>query len=791
MAFLDNIKSKFSKTDSNQDGNSGINGVPESIPGKPKRIQKFKMQEVFRESVKEYALGEMAKNDPFIAKYDGQKCYGALLYKVGQVGLLDKTNKNNEAIGSFIEVVNGGSIKVYITEEMYLHEEILLIPDKDTFYRMNEYGFLRNAEFDLVFVMGDELLDVEKKITLANVKEIFDMGTTISGFLNVKDLKELDSEEHQKEESVVSEVSDFVPEIKDVDEEVSDHVELVDNSLINEDEWVEEDELAFEDEIVDEESTEEDKEVKSTVATDEQRVKEMDAYLRSEYGDALVEQAYQTLPDDGEVNQEQLEEILEQLQKKASEKEKADNEDVTDEDIEVISKKSKEVQELEEDEEEEPFELDVEFEDASKVFEDVKKVFHSDDISLEISDYQFLTEVLSVYQPKLLDENRQEGLLNNEINEKCKIINHEMKTVFTDHIKQLHERYNLLLDESFDDIVAQIDYKDENSKWYEDYKVLNEKKEADMAQMPEQVDIVFERYETDYLTKKEEYAKNAYAKAELEFDKEHGLTKDIIQNRIEQAYISKVDVKYTEEFDKLYKERKRIAQEKIDIAISHIINEEIKPMFEQFKKEEEELFKVRSAEIEAFLDNHRKDEMARMQIVEKEMEENNKADVVRKGFLKEIDNMKSDFEKQIEQIKNDYENLKMSKEFLEQVKDREFATQVALSSGELEKAQIIITDLRKEIVNEKKNATKVIQEATERSEKIAREFELKYEKEKAKNKATKTAITVFVAFIMFIVLVVAGYVLLYSFSSANQHNGIISDLVYFDIDLSYFYKLLC
>ncbi len=781
MAFLDNIKSKFSKTSLEQ---SDV--VPESIPGKPKRVQKFKMQEVFRESVKEYALGEMAKNDPFIAKYDGQKCYGALLYKVGQAGLLDKTNKNNEAIGSFIEVVNGGSIKVYITEEMYLHEEILLIPDKDTLYRMNEYGFLRNAEFDLVFVMGDELLDVEKKITLANVNEIFDSGISISKFLGVTDLKELDS----KEEQVESEVSNFVPEIKDVDEEVSDHVELVDNSLINEDEWVEEDELAFEDDIVNEEPIEEEKEVKSTVATDEQRVKEMDVYLRSEYGDALVEQAYQSLPDDGEVNQEQLEEILEQLQKNVAENQE-DEEDVTDEDIKVISKKSKEVQELEEDEEEEPFELDVEFEDASKVFEDVKKVFHSDDISLEISDYQFLTEVLSVYQPKLLDENRQDGLLNNEINEKCKIINHEMKSVFTDHIKQLHERYNLLLDESFDDIVSQIDYKDENSKWYEDYKVLNEKKEADMAQMPEQVDIAFERYESDYLAKKEEYAKNAYAKAELEFDKEHGLTKDIIQNRIEQAYISKVDVKYTEEFDKLYKERKRIAQEKIDIAINHIINEEIKPMFEQFKKEEEELFKVRSAEIEAFLDNHRKDEMARMQIVEKEMEENNKADTVRQGFLKEIDNMKSDFEKQIEQIKKDYENLKMSKEFLEQAKDREFATQVALSSGELEKAQIIINDLRKEIVNEKKMTTKTIQEATERSENIAREFELKYEKEKAKNKATKTAITVFVAFVMFIVLVVAGYVLLYSFSSVNQHNSIMSDLVYSDIDLSSFYKLLC
>lgn len=785
MTFLDNIKSKFSKTSSEQ---SDV--VPESIPGKPKRVQKFKMQEVFRESVKEYALGEMAKNDPFIAKYDGQKCYGALLYKVGQAGLLDKTNKNNEAIGSFIEVVNGGSINVYITEEMYLHEEILLIPDKDTLYRMNEYGFLRNTEFDLVFVMGDELLDVEKKITLANVKEIFDSGISISKFLGVTNLKELDSKEEQKEEPIVEEVSNFVTEIKDVDEEVSDHVELVDNSLINEDEWVEEDELAFEDDTVNEELTEEDKEVKSTVATDEQRVKEMDAYLRSEYGDDLVEQAYQSLPDDGEINQEQLEEILEQLQKNVAEKQE-DKEDVTDEDIKIISKKSKEVQELEEDEEEEPFELDVEFEDASKVFEDVKKVFHSYDISLEISDYQFLTEVLSVYQPKLLDENRQDGLLNNEINEKCKIINHEMKSVFTDHIKQLHERYNLLLDESFDDIVAQIDYKDENSKWYEDYKVLNEKKEADMAQMPEQVDIAFERYESDYLSKKEEYAKNAYTKAELEFDKEHGLTKDIIQNRIEQAYISKVDVKYTEEFDKLYKERKRIAQEKIDIAISHIINEEIKPMFEQFKKEEEELFKVRSAEIEAFLDNHRKDEMARMQIVEKEMEENNKADTVRQGFLKEIDNMKADFEKQIEQIKKDYENLKMSKEFLEQAKDREFATQVALSSGELEKAQIIINDLRKEIVNEKKMTTKTIQEATERSEKIAREFELKYEKEKAKNKATKTAITVFVAFVMFIVLVVAGYVLLYSFSSANQHNSIMSDLVYSDIDLSYFYKLLC
>ena len=785
MTFLDNIKSKFSKTSSEQ---SDV--VPESIPGKPKRLQKFKMQEVFRESVKEYALSEMAKNDPFIAKYDGQKCYGALLYKVGQAGLLDKTNKNNETIGSFIEVVNGGSIKVYITEEMYLYEEILLIPDKDTLYRMNEYGFLRNVEFDLVFVMGDELLDVEKKITLANVKEIFDSGISISKFLGITDLKELDSKEEQKEEQVINEVSEFVPEIKDVDEEVSDHVELVDNSLINEDEWVEEDELAFEDDTVNEELTEEEKEVKSTVATDEQRVKEMDAYLRSEYGDALVEQAYQSLPDGGEVNQEQLEEILEQLQKHVAEKQEED-EDVTDEDIKVISKKSKEVQELEEDEEEEPFELDVEFEDASKVFEDAKKVFHSDDISLEISDYQFLTEVLSVYQPKLLDENRQEGLLNNEINEKCKIINHEMKSVFTDHIKQLHERYNLLLDESFDDIVSQIDYKDENSKWYEDYKVLNEKKEADMAQMPEQVDIAFERYESDYLAKKEEYAKNAYAKAELEFDKEHGLTKDIIQNRIEQAYISKVDVKYTEEFDKLYKERKRIAQEKIDIAINYIINEEIKPMFEQFKKEEEELFKVRSAEIEAFLDNHRKDEMARMQIVEKEMEENNKADMVKQGFLKEIDNMKADFEKQIEQIKKDYENLKMSKEFLEQAKDREFATQVALSSGELEKAQIIINDLRKEIVNEKKMTTNTIQEATERSEKIAREFELKYEKEKAKNKATKTAITVFVAFVMFIVLVVAGYVLLYSFSSANQHNSIMSDLVYSDIDLSSFYKLLC
>lgn len=808
MSFFNDIKSRFLKP-KETDGVSSNEEVSGEPKAQVKAVLKFKMGDVFNESVKEYAMGAFAKNEPFIADYYKQKAYGGLLLEVGEIGILDKKNKTDEAIGNFIEVVRGGSIKTYTTPELFLHEEIILIPDKDSLVRMQEYSFLRKAEFPLVFIQDNQLLDTEKKIMLKDVKSIFDNNSNVSAFLGIENLSELEEAEKAKEKETQGEEAKI--EIKDVDEEVQENRDLIAENL-DDNEWVEDDEdLPFADkddekqEVNKTEEPEKPKEQKQEKST-ANLLNDVEHNLREKFGDELVDKAFRELDSTkGELTPEVLEKTLEKLYNdhiKSTQvtKEPAEGEEkeakVTDETKALDNKDDKNDDEEdddnddeEEDDDDDDFEIDVEVEDAANVLENVKKVFHSDNISLEISDYQFITEILSVYKPLTLQTDREKGLLNDELNERCKLINSEMKELFISHIKRLHEKYNTLLDQVFEDITGQIDYTVDSNPWHEKYKELIEKKEMDMAQMPEQTAVAFERYETDYASKKEEYAKSAYDRAILEYDKEHGFTREVIQGKIDQEYTSRIDAKYNEQFAKLHNERKAIAQQKIDIAIKSIIENEIKPVFEQFKEEDLKLFNERKKELESFLNEHREQEMARIQIAKREMDEESKADKVRKEFITRINHMKDDFARQISELEQSYNNLKTSKEFLDQAKDRDFAAQVAISIGDLEKANMRIEDLNKQVLEEKRQSTRQVQEAIDKYEKYLREMELNYEREKAKNKATRTAIMVVIVLFMFIMLVAAGYVLLYSFRSDNS--APFNDSVAFMMNTLQYHTMLC
>lgn len=155
---------------------------------KPRKSNEL-LSSVIRESTPGAALDLVRRNEKFLVE-GGQK--GAIiLLEADEIGGLSQKNRKDEDKGSIIELINGDLISTLATEQMLADNVFGIIPLPETLQRMFEYKILIEASYTWALVdLGSEDLviseaPVEKGsgqsgTTYAEVRRISEGGLSIS-----------------------------------------------------------------------------------------------------------------------------------------------------------------------------------------------------------------------------------------------------------------------------------------------------------------------------------------------------------------------------------------------------------------------------------------------------------------------------------------------------------------------------------------------------------------------------------------------------------------------------------
>lgn len=550
---------------------------------------------VVDESVPERALELFKTNDAFIIEVDGEDKYAGLLLDTETIGGFGRKAVNDEDKGSILEMIHNNQLSVYATPELLAEEKLIIIPTDDTLANMEEYGILTGAQYVIALVAGDG--SVEATDVAMTYEEACDISTGdayITDFVGGE-------EEQQDDMSDLDEPEDESVEDDESEENADDEPE---------DDFESEDEPEVDDEFDPEDSEYEEPEVPF--------IKDEDEALHDEDDEE----------DDGSIENDEIE----------SEQE----DDVESDEPEV-------------EQEPESDELTPEVED--KFDETIIRRFFSDELGLEVSTEAFDSQFLhgNPYIP--FDENRSEGWLNNQLNEMSRDANIDMKRLHEANIFELRSKFYNLLSLHAERIQKDFDINDTNTEFGQIMRDMDLSYQSALDGVEAKVAAKTDELNRAYNEAKEAFVNDARAAAEKQYRERHGRQHEADVNAIPAAIKSEIEASRETGKREFMKDRKAKAARQMDLGVSLIL-QDISREYQKRLADESALCHEWRERINTFLDNNRKDDIARTKALAEELAQQEKADKVLAEYTEKLRAKDAEFEAHTRMLEQEVANDK-------------------------------------------------------------------------------------------------------------------------------------
>lgn len=569
--------------------------VETSNPKRKAKKKKDGMVMLFQESVLETAVEEFKANEAFIVEKDGEEVFVGMHLNADAVGGLGKKSKKDEAKGQFIEVVRSGLIKTYMPSDFIENDEMVIIPDLATLSAMDEFMMLVDAEYTICYVHNDGSVDkTDTAITYEKMVSVADGTVDILDLLFDAGESWVDADDDSQDEIGTTEISDT--DEPDVYDEIEDETvgELEDDAS---------DEI--EDEIVSEDAP------------------DLDLDDESDFED-IPEDAYDdVLPEDMPADDIDFDESVPD----------------EDEDIEI-----------------EPEPEDDMVISEEEMDEAIVRRFYSDDLGLEVSTEAFDAQFLHTNPYIPFDENRGDGWLNQYLNQMSKDANIEMRRLHQQNLFEMREMFYQLISKHSETIQHELDAENPETLYGQMFDAIKEKRVHARDSVDGKVSNRRVAIEADWNEKLAKVGEDAKRAAEQQYRERFGRQHDEAIYRIEPDIRSQIDADYDKSVREMHAKRRNDASKRMDYGITETLAEVSKLYMERLSQETEE-YKAWRKRMNDFLDDNRKDEIARDQALAEELAQKNKADKVLEEYTAKLAEQTEDFEAKKQSMKAEIEAM--------------------------------------------------------------------------------------------------------------------------------------
>lgn len=565
---------------------------------KKKKRAKDSMAGLISESVTESAVETMKANTNFVVQKDGEDVFVGMLLKAADIGGLDKKAMRDEDKGSIVELINSGSIAVYVPADLLEAEELVIIPNTNTLAAMDEFPLLTDAPYETVIVNEEgEIERLGFPITYEQASGIATGDDDVYGLLadNGVEWAQMDEPEDDVEDNAsdADETQVIDPDDGDgTDDVIDDEGEVIDeNDFTDEvpsgDGFDDESENDVADEPVEDDATESD-----------------------------------AVADDGDAED-------------AAEPDGTDDEETEEDEGPVV--------------------------DEEQVRQAVKFRFYSDELGLEVDgspfDAQFMAE--NPYVP--FNESRGEGWLNQYLNEMSRDANMFMRRLHQQNLLQLREKYYSLISMHCEKIQRDLDTSDPTTQYGRMSAAIAQHYVESKAGMADIVGRRRDELTKAWDSMLEQVGEDAAHAAKQQYRERYGRQHSDEMMRVETDTANRIEADRQSSIRDMNVERRDEAKRLLDYGIIETLktlSEEYTTMLADEKVQYDEW----RNRINTFLDEHRKDDVAHDKALAEELAQGEKADRVMKEYTERLAAEKAGFEQRRVEMQADIEHIKRDNE---------------------------------------------------------------------------------------------------------------------------------
>ena len=613
--------------------------------------KKDTMDGVLQTTVLETVLNDFHKLKIAQIQYMDDDMFIGLLLRAEDIGGINR--KSPKDVSEMIQLISGGDIKAYISDELLKREEILLVPDAETWENIGEYKFMREAKYTIQ-ILDEEgtIYDTEQLVTFSDVEY------AIKNQKKLEDLiKEMPSESDQKEHEDIEESQNDVPE--EAEEEDNTEVETS---------------APMEGDMTDD--TEEDlNEIPDDIEEEEIEDSEEEPHFDSEEDNMVFL--------DDEPEQIQVPEGM-QFASVSDVMDEISEEDSFSDDIED------ENDDFSYDmpdgwDENENIDYDIEYEDNIEEEEEVEvseeeventvfRKFYSDELGLEISMSPFYSEFVNKSDIIPFKTDRPAGWMNEQLNEKSIQYNQEIEQMHQMNVSKLRILYTKLMQETVDKIRLEVDINTTSNFYGQKYNELLVKKgnyDID-GEIEAYKEKLVKDWEEKLIQVGQDAANVAIQKYKEKYERQH---EDDLYTA--DTYLrDKLDNEFQDMLRDLNNKRKMKAQEMLERYTDSVL----KAVADEYLgMQDKEIIRIKEIqqEIDKFVDDHRKEDIAMAEVRKNEQRYKERLEEQMAIHRNEIENYKRQLEEREKHYRAELEQFETTHKRVMTEKETEYNTEVS------------------------------------------------------------------------------------------------------------------
>lgn len=634
--------------------NDTVSNEKTSIFGRKKKENEVQEAQVTRpseslasvlfESVPAASLDIIRANEKFHVKSRSNysmQCYLVMTLYVNDIGGLNKHMRGDQDKGQFIECINGGNIEVHVSEQDLMNGIINIIPTEKTLRSMSEFLFLadsnrfKNFVPTLVFVDNNGNMNF---VAIQNATVDFDWFVRIykgvSGLI-VDDAVDAIIEEFQAGRSTVGDSQD-----------VESVAETSENEVVSSD-------------AVEESASEESEEQEeSSIA---QEVFGEDALDESVDDDYDEEESY-----DEEIPYDSSDEDEDEVVEQDDEKEDVQSENAQS-DVETVEcpncgelmnpyercdfcgfgfESDEQRQTYLHGNSNEPYQEEAQIVEGEEMpveslTDAIERKFYASGLDLCISDQPFRAHYMSGNEYVPIPEDRGDGWLDNYVTQMVKNANAELKRLHESNLFLSRERYMEIMTNECEAIAKEFDIEDTSTIWSKAKNEAIQEAQNRKNGLDECVSNRRSEMQKRWDAELEEIVNSAAAAARRNYLDKHSREHENDLRNVETQLREQIDIDYQHTLKELNIKRHDEASHKLNIAVTQTIltvGEAYAKMLEEEEKRRQELM----TGIYTYLDDHRKEDAARINVLDERQKQLQEAEKVQMQYEQRIAAMKAE-----------------------------------------------------------------------------------------------------------------------------------------------------
>lgn len=305
----------------------------------------------------------------------------------------------------------------------------------------------------------------------------------------------------------------------------------------------------------------------------------------------------------------------------------------------------------------------------------IRRRLYSTELGLEVSSEPFDVQFLHLNEYVPFTEDRGDGFLQQYVGQMARDANAELRKLHHDNLFQMRERYFSLLQQRCSTITNELDISNPDGVYYAAIQQIDAARAESLDKVGQVVSEKKDKLNAEWNAKLEQVAEDAARAARQQYRDRYLRQHEEDVFVIEANEQGRIQDEYQQSLRELHDNRRQDAATRLDLNINETLAE-ISTMYAECIAEENARYKEWEDRILKYIDDNRKDEIARAEALAEELARSNKAEQAMAECTKKMQLQQAEFEAQIQAKRVEMETEQQRHLRIQEERDRIHAADV-------------------------------------------------------------------------------------------------------------------